>query len=122
MIGADRRVIAVVISEEELAQFVEALRKRDTKSARAWLESKRSEGSTLGEFEEGFFLALNGMIASIENAQSPSLMKRVLEVEMPEVQKLLTEFEKRSAQKFRPQFERGFDTAWVMVLQRLLQS
>lgn len=114
--------MGVALSDEELDQFANNLRRGETREARAWLESKKSTPSET-KFEEGFLLALQGMVIGLENTQYPSLMKRVLDAGSSEaVQRVLGEFKSRIEQKFRPQFELGFDTAWIQILNKILQS
>lgn len=108
---------------EDLTSFAESLKKRDLKTARAWLENKRQTLQTPNDFEKGFLLALNGMIASLESNQSFSLMKKILDgTPQEEVQQIYKDFKKRAEQRFRPALERGFDTAWAMILQHFLQA
>jgi hypothetical protein len=107
---------------EEIADFVGLLKRRDLKSARNWLENKKHGLS--GDFGRGILRALNGMILSLEGNQNFSLMRRIFDdrISREEIENLCKEFKKRASQKFRPPLERGFDTAWAMVLEKLTGS
>jgi len=105
--------------ELDLKPFVRALREKDTKKAREWLEQTKSRVDSNDEFGRGYLQALQGMVASLETGSELSLIKRVVnkEYKQEQIDGLIDSERKRIPRKFRPKDEQGFDTAWVEVLQ-----
>ena len=103
----------------DLKPFVRALREKDTKKAREWLEQTKSRVDSNDEFGRGYLQALQGMVASLEIGSELSLIKRVVnkEYKQEQIDGLIDSERKRIPRKFRPKDEQGFDTAWVEVLQ-----
>ena len=109
--------------EIELAEFIKDLKQKNLKGAKSWLENKRPELESAGNFWKGYFLALNGMVASLEDNQEFSLMKKIVNGNFKEELNLLAkDFKKRMNQKFRPEEERGFDSAWFEVIQKFIEE
>ncbi|MFN4133952.1 MAG: hypothetical protein ACK4GQ_06275, partial [Candidatus Hadarchaeales archaeon] len=103
----------------EIGPFVAAIKRRDFKLAREWLEEKMAKNSG-SEFLRGYFLALNGMILAAESSRELSAIKIILENGRKEVaENLMEEFRKKLSQKFIPEDEAGFMSAWMDFLQKL---
>lgn len=105
--------------ELDLKPFVRALREKDTKKAREWLEQTKSKVDPNDEFWRGYIQALQGMVAALETGSELSLIKRVVnkEYKQEQIDGLIDSERKRIPRKLRPKSEQGFDTAWVEVLQ-----
>lgn len=105
----------------DVRQFIESLKRKDTKRAREWLEINKVNLSSGSEFEEGYLLALQGMISALESSNELSAITKLLDkkYEPKQVAQLVREAKARISQKFRPDDERGFDAAWVDVLRTL---
>jgi hypothetical protein len=105
--------------EFDLKPFVGALKGKDTKKAREWLEQAKGRFDPNDEFGRGYLLALQGMLAALEAGGELSMIKRVLNGEYKEEQLvgLIKDARGRLSQKFRPKDEQGFDTALVEVIQ-----
>lgn len=106
------------IMKIDLNPFIAALRKKDTKKAREWLEQNMGEFGSSDEFRLGYLLALQGMVAAIESGGELSVIKRVIngEYKQEQVKRFIQDARERLSRKFRPKDEQGFDTAWVEVL------
>jgi len=103
----------------DLKPFVRALREKDTKKAREWLEQTKSRVDSNDEFWQGYLQALQGMVAALETGSELSVIKRVVnkEYKQEQIDGLIKSARERASRKFRPKDEQGFDTAWVEVLQ-----
>jgi len=109
--------------EVELSEFIKNLKQKNLKNAKSWLENKRPELESAGNFGKGYLLALNGMIASIEGNQEFSLVKKILNGDSKEeLSSIAKDFKRRMNQKFRPEEERGFDSAWFEVIQKFIEE
>lgn len=110
--------------ELELAPFMNALRKGDTKKAREWIEQNREQFDPGDEFQMGYLLALSGMVAALESGSELSVIKRVIDEGCREerINRFIREVRGRPPLKFRPRDEQGFDTAWADALGELLKE
>lgn len=106
--------------EIDLSPFVEALKQRDLKKAKEWLEVRKTETTTRDEFWAGYFLALGGMLSALESSQELSVIQKLVNgsPSKEEIERLICEFRKQLSLKFKPKDERGFNTAWLEFLQR----
>lgn len=102
--------------------FVRALREKDTKKVREWLEQTKSRVDLNDEFGRGYLLALQGMVAALESGSELSVVKRVVngEYKQEQIEECIKSARERLSRKFRPKDEQGFSTAWVEVLQEFL--
>ncbi len=107
--------------EFDLKPFVRALREKDTKKAREWVEQTKGRVDSNDEFGRGYLLALQGIVAALEAGGELSVVKRVVngEYKQEQIAGLVKSARERLSRKFRPKDEQGFDTAWVEVLQGL---
>lgn len=107
--------------ELDLKPFIDALRVKDTKKAREWLEQNRVKFDQGGEFERGYLLAMQGMVVALETGSEQAVIKRFVDGEYggERIEELVKEARGRLSQKFRPKDERGFDTAWIEVIKGL---
>ncbi len=98
--------------------FIAALRAKDTKKAREWLEQNRVKFDSSDEFEQGYLFALQGMVAALEADAEQAAIKRLVNGEYGEerIEELVKEARGRLPRKFRPKDEQGFDTAWIEVI------
>lgn len=105
--------------ELDLKPFVDALRTKDMKKAREWLEQNRVKFDPSDEFERGYLLALQGMVAALEAGANQSAIKKLVSGEYGKerIEELVKEAKGRVSRKFRPQDERGFDTVWIEVIE-----
>jgi hypothetical protein len=105
--------------EIDILPFVEALKQRDLKKAKEWLEMRKTEVGTGDEFLAGYFLALSGMLAALESSQELSVIQKLVSgsPNRDEIEGLMREFKKQLSLKFKPGDERGFNTAWLEFLQ-----
>ena len=105
--------------ELDLKPFVRALREKDTKKVREWLEQTKSSVDPNDEFERGYLQALQGMVAALETGSELSVIKRVVnrEYKQEQIKELIKSTRERASRKFSPKDEQGFDSAWVEVLQ-----
>jgi hypothetical protein len=106
--------------EIDLSPFVEALKRRDLKKAREWLEARKTETNTKEEFWAGYFLALSGMLSALESSQELSVIQKLVSgsPSKEEIERLTHEFKRQLSLKFKPRDERGFTTAWLEFLER----
>ena len=111
-----RRDVAAAL---DLKPFVDALKQRDPKKAREWLEQNKGNFNPRDEFGRGYLLALQGMASALEGGGELSAIKRVVDgrYNKEQIGKLIRDAKVRLSMKFRPKDERGFDTAWIAVLQ-----
>jgi hypothetical protein len=110
--------------EIDISPFVEALKQRDLRKAKEWLEARKTETGTKNEFWAGYFLALGGMLSALESSQELSVIQKLV-IGSPakeEIEKLMREFRKQLSLKFKPKDERGFNTAWLEFLQYFASS
>ncbi|MEM3420874.1 MAG: hypothetical protein QW835_06395 [Candidatus Hadarchaeum sp.] len=106
--------------EIDLKPLIKLMKKKDVKGAKEWLEATRSKTNSGDEFTKGYLLALQGMVSAMESGGELSTINKVLEKNYGEqIAEILNEAKTRTAQKFRPADERGFDTAWIDVLNEL---
>ena len=105
--------------EPDLKSFVDALKARNTKKAKEWLEQNRARFDPRDEFERGYLLALQGMVVALEAGAEQAVIKRLVNGEYGKerVEELIKEARRRLSRKFRHKDERGFDTAWIEVIQ-----
>ena len=105
--------------ELDLKPFVNALKTRNTRKAKEWLEQNRARFDPRDEFERGYLLALQGMVAALEAGTEQAVIKKLVNggYGKERVEELIKEAKRRLSQKFRHKDERGFDTAWVEVIQ-----
>lgn len=105
--------------ELDLKPFVRALREKDTKKVREWLEQTKSSVDPNDESERGYLQALQGMVAALETGSELSVIKRVVnrEYKQEQIKELIKSTRERASRKFSPKDEQGFDSAWVEVLQ-----
>lgn len=108
----------------DLKPFVNALRKKDTKKVREWLEQNKGNFNPADEFGRGYLLALQGMTSVLEGSGEMSLIKRLVngDYDGKHITTLLLEAKARLSLKFRPNDEQGFDTAWVDVLKEFSEE
>lgn len=104
--------------ELDLKPFVRALKEKDTKMVREWLEQTKNRVDSNDEFGRGYLQALQGMIAALETGSELSVIKRVVnkEYKQEQIEGLIKNARERASRKFRPKDEQGFDAAWVKVL------
>lgn len=102
-----------------LKSFVEVMRKKDTKKAKETLEAINRGLDLNDEFWKGYCLALHGMIAALEAGDELTVIRRIVNGGYTQqgIQELLNQAKARLSDAFRPKDERGFNTAWVDVLQ-----
>ena len=110
--------------ELDLKPFVRAFREKDTKKVREWLEQTKSRVDLNDEFERGYLLALQGMVAALEIGGELPVVKRVVngEYKQGQIEGLIKSTRERLSRKFIPKDEQGFDTAWIEVLQEFLDE
>lgn len=107
----------------DLRPFVEVVRKKDTKRAKEVLEIINRGLDLDDEFWKGYRLALHGMTAALEAGDELTVIRRIINggYTQQSIQELLNQAKARISDSFRPKDERGFNTAWVDVLQIFLQ-
>jgi hypothetical protein len=103
----------------DLKQFVDALKKKDLKSARELLNDIESKLDLRDEFWLGYHLALRGMLSAVESGDELAVISKMLNGKMSgeSAQHLMRQIKERVSQPFRPKDELGFNTAWVEALQ-----
>lgn len=103
----------------DLGPFVAAIKNRQFKQAKEWLETKTAVKSK-NEFLRGYLLALGGILSAAESSRELSAIRSILENDRKELGETLVEdFKKRLSQKFIPADEIGFMQAWIDFLQWL---
>lgn len=102
--------------------FVDAILEKDAKKARERFEEIDRRLDPSDEFWRGYRLALHGIVAAIEAGDELMVIRRILEGRYPRenIQELIKQMNDRLSNAFRPKDERGFNTAWVDVLQIIL--
>ncbi len=105
----------------DIKPFVKLLKQKDAKRAREWLETNKGSLNMGNEFENGYLLALQGMISALESSSELSTINKVLDknYKSEQVSQIVKETKGRLSQKFRQNDEKGFDTAWIDVLGEL---
>ncbi|MEM4202215.1 MAG: hypothetical protein QW786_03305 [Candidatus Hadarchaeum sp.] len=105
----------------DIKPLIKLMKKRDVKGAKEWLEAALSMTNSGDEFARGYLLALEGMVSAMESGGELSTINKVLEknYSSEQIAEIISEAKTRIAQKFRPTDERGFDTAWIDVLNEL---
>ena len=96
---------------------------KDVRGAREKLEEILRGFDSRDDFWKGYRLALQGMVAALEAGDELTVMRRIVEGRYPpeNMRELMEQMRSRISQPFRSDEERGFDSAWVQVLQILLE-
>ena len=102
-----------------MKQFVNALKKKDVKSARELLNDIEKKLDLKDEFWLGYHLALRGMLSAIESGDELAVISKMLsgKISGESAQKLMQQIQERVSQPFRPKDELGFNAAWAEALQ-----
>jgi hypothetical protein len=108
----------------DLRSFVEAMREKNTKKAKETLDVINRGLDLNDKFWKGYRLALYGMIAALEAGDELTVIRRIVNGGYTQqgIQELLKQTKAKLAGTFRPKDERGFNTAWVDVLQIFSQT
>ncbi|MCC7568598.1 MAG: hypothetical protein KO463_03160 [Candidatus Methanofastidiosa archaeon] len=103
-----------MISDIDLVAVVHALSSQDLARARERASSLPEPGSP---FEEGYALAIKGMVASYENDEKDGMLYKILTKELsPDQLAAQREYcHTRSEQAFRDDRQRGYERAWEQV-------
>jgi hypothetical protein len=109
--------------EPDLRSFVDLMLQKDVRGAREKLEEIIRGFDSRDDFWKGYRLALQGMVAALEAGDELTVMRRIVEGRYPpeNMRELMEQMRSRISQPFRSDEERGFDSAWVQVLQILLE-
>lgn len=104
--------------ELDLEPFIDALKARNTKKAREWLEQNKGRFDPGDEFERGYMLALQGMVVAQEAGAEQAVIKRLVNGEYgrEKIGELFKEMKGGIPRRFRPKDEQGFDAAWMDVI------
>lgn len=109
--------------ELDLRPFVGLMLQKNVKGAKEKLEEMVRGFDSADDFWKGYRLALQGMLAALETGDELTVVRRIVEGRYsPEsMRELMKQMRDRISQPFRSAEERGFDSAWVQVLQILLE-
>lgn len=96
---------------------------KNVKEAKEKLEEKTRGLDPGDDFWKGYRLALQGMLAALETGDELAVVRRIVDGRYPpeKMRELMEQMQGRVSQPFRSAEERGFDSAWVQVLQILLE-
>lgn len=110
--------------EPELKQFIRALREKNVRDAREEFEKLGQKLDSSDDFWQGYRLALQGMVNALDGGDELTTIRRLVDGKLSDeqIQKLVGEARKRASSPFRQGDEKGFDAAWVSVLQEFLKG
>ncbi|MEM1689884.1 MAG: hypothetical protein QXU01_01325 [Candidatus Hadarchaeales archaeon] len=111
-----------LMDDTDIGIFLSTLKKRDLKQARAVLEEKLAKVNS--EFERGILHALEGMLAAIEGNQTFSAVWKLLEnkPDLEFLKRLEKDLEEHISKPFISEREKGYFSAWLSLIRRIISS
>jgi hypothetical protein len=111
------------ISPAFVTRFFQLVTSRQFAEAERELERLKKRKEKKNEFDNGFFLALNGMILAQKSSDDPyAFLPNVNFKDKKKLQKYRREFTKHQKNKLHLGFDRGFFKAWTDYMRVLIKA
>jgi len=89
-------------------------------SEAARILEKLKELKGKGEYSEGRYMALHGLLAAVQRGDRDALLLRAKELSLGELEEVKAELEARVSSPVIDDFDRGFFEQWIEVIELLI--